>query len=59
MEINYKFDMDDKVKVPLTDAEGMITMLGFDDGGRQYFVITTDKGLNDKWWREDKLSKIS
>ena len=58
MKIKFKYNLDDKVLVPLTDKEGLITMLGFDGGGIQYFVVTADKGLNNKWWEEKHVSKV-
>jgi len=35
----------------------IVSMLGFDEGGKQYYIITNDKGLSDRWWREKLLTK--
>ena len=58
-KVEFKYNLDDEVNVPLTDKPGMITMLGFDEGGIQYFVVTADKGLSNKWWKEKQVTKAS
>ncbi len=50
-EISYKFSVDDRVTTPFGDT-GIITMLGFDDGGNQYHVKTK---LSSKWFKEIDL----
>ncbi len=53
-QIDFKFDIDQKVKTPFGD-EGIITMLGYDDGGKQYYVKTAQ---NDQWFKENQLTTI-
>lgn len=50
--VEYKFDLDQKVKTPFGD-EGIVSMIGFDEGGKQYFVKTSNNG---QWFKEDQLS---
>jgi len=57
MDVNFKYAVDEKVVTPLSDAVGIVSMLGFDEGGKQYYIITNDKGLSDRWWREKLLTK--
>jgi len=49
--VEYKFDLDQPVVTPFGD-DGMITMLGFDDGGPTYFVRTKE---NPGWFKEKHL----
>ena len=58
MEVNFKYEMDENIIVNFGKVPGVITMLGFDDGGIQYYVVTADKGLTNKWWKEKQISKV-
>lgn len=51
----FKFDLYDRVNTPLT-AEGIVTMLGVDMGGRTYFIENGVDGVADKWWPESQLA---
>ncbi len=53
MTINFKFEMDQKVKTPFED--GIIEMLGYDDGGVKYYVTTKSNGA---WYKEKELNAI-
>ena len=50
-EVSYRFNVDDRVVTPFGDT-GIITMLGFDDGGNQYYVKTK---LDSQWYKERDL----
>lgn len=52
-KVSYEYSIDDKVKTPF-GAVGIVTMLGFDDGGKCYHV-KTEKSAN--WFKEKELSK--
>ena len=54
--INFKFGLDQKVKTAL-GAEGLVTMLGYDDGGNQYYVLTTSEATT-RWYKEKHLTSI-
>jgi hypothetical protein len=48
--VEYKFDIDQKVNTPF--GLGIITMLGYDEGGAKYYVVT---GSNSAWLKEALL----
>ena len=50
-EVSYKFSVDDRVITPFGDT-GIVTMLGFNDGGNQYHVKTK---LDSQWYKEKEL----
>lgn len=52
--VEYVYKIDQKVKTPFGDV-GIVSMLGFDDGGNQYFVKTATDG---QWYKEKQLSPI-
>ena len=49
--VDYKFTMDQKVTTPF-DETGIISMLGFDEAGNQYYVKTK---ADSKWFKEKEL----
>ncbi len=49
--IAFEFDMDGKVTTPFGDP-GIISMLGYDDGGICYYVRTQTGG---NWFKEKDL----
>jgi hypothetical protein len=51
--ISYKFKLDEEV-VTFFNDKGVITMLGFDDGGIQYYVKTAK---DSQWYKEKHLFK--
>lgn len=51
-KVEFKFDLEQKVKTPFGD-DGFVSMLAFDDGGKQYFVKTAS---DDKWFKESQLT---
>lgn len=51
--VEYKYDLDEKVSTPF-DQVGIVTMLGFDEGGNQYYVKTANTG---SWFKESQLSQ--
>ena len=53
-EVSFKFDLFENVESPLTTG-GVITMLGVDEGGNQYFVVSSQQGVVDRWWPESQL----
>lgn len=50
--VEYKFDMDQKVRTPFGD-EGIITMLAYDEGGNKYYVQTASTS---GWFKEGQLT---
>lgn len=57
MEVKFKYNLYDRVKTPLVD-NGIITMLGFDDGGNTYYVSNNVEGVAEKWWNESKVTTV-
>jgi len=53
--VEYKFDIDEKVKCIVTGETGVICMLGLDDGGVQYFVKAKNAS---NWWKEKQIKKV-
>ncbi len=49
--VTFSFDMDQKVVTELGDV-GIITALGFDDGGIMYSVKTNTSW---NWWKESQI----
>lgn len=49
--VNYLFDVDDRVITPFGE-DGIITMLGFDEGGNKYYVQSKDSNA---WFKEGQL----
>ena len=50
-KIEYKFNIDDKV-ITTFGGDGIITMLGYDNGGNQYYVKTA---IGSDWHKEAEL----
>ena len=53
MEVKFIFRMDETVITPFGE-DCIVSMLGYDDGGQQYYIKTKD-GAN--WFKEDQLRK--
>lgn len=51
--VEYKFDMDDAVSTPFGEA-GIVTMLGYDEGGNKYYVQTANSA---GWFKEGQLTR--
>ena len=51
--VEYKFNIDEKVKTVFGDI-GIVVKLGFDAGGKQYFIKRSDSS---KWFKESELEK--
>ena len=49
--VEFKFDLDQKVTTTF-GVKGIVTMLGVDDDGNQYFVAT---GKSTGWYKENLL----
>jgi len=54
MKIEFKFNVDERVTTPFKE-EGIVEMLGFDDGGIKYYITTP---TNSNWFRENTLESI-
>lgn len=52
MEIKFKFKLGDRVRT-LFEEEGIVEMLGVDDGGNKYFIKTRKQS---SWFKEDEIS---
>ena len=53
MEVKFNFEIDDRVVTPF-GKPGIVEMLGFDDGGKKYFVKTKTES---SWFKEKDLEK--
>lgn len=51
MQVTFKFCLDQMVLTPF-DNKGIITMLGVDDGGNQYYVKSE---ASSSWFKESQL----
>lgn len=51
MVVKFKFKLEQKVITPF-DEKGIISMLGYDDGGNTYYVKTN---MNSQWFKEKEL----
>ena len=54
MDIVFVFKLDQAVTTPF-GAKGIITMLGFDDGGNKYYVATETGG---NWFKESQITAV-
>ncbi len=52
-QFNFSFGLDQKVITPFGD-NGIVEMLGFDDGGRKYYVQTATVS---NWFKECQLQE--
>lgn len=52
--VEFKLDIDDKVKVTPTGHTGIITMLGRDESGNHYYIKNSQES---NWWPERHLEK--
>jgi len=57
MKVEYKYNVYDRVKTPLVD-NGIVTMLGYQDGIVKYFVESNTEGAENCWWIESNVSKV-
>ena len=55
MEPMFKYNLYDRINTPLVN-NGIITMLGVDDGGTCYYVKSSVEGVEDTWWYESRIS---
>ena len=53
--VEFEIDLDETVKVLPTKEQGVVSMLGFDDGGVQYYVKAKDSS---NWWKAKQVQKI-
>lgn len=53
-QFNFIFELDKRVVTPFGD-EGIVSMLGFDDGGRKYHVQTAKTS---DWFKESQLKPV-
>ena len=49
--VEFEHEIDEEVITPFGEV-GIVDMLGFDDGGKKYFVKTSNSG---KWFKESAL----
>ncbi len=54
MNIEFTYKLDQRIITPF-GKEGIITMLGFDEGGKMYYVKTE---ISSNWHKEGELSYI-
>ena len=52
MTVKFKYGLDDHV-ITTFNEEGMISMLGYDEGGPTYHILTKHGGA---WYKEKLLS---
>jgi hypothetical protein len=53
MTVNFKFQVDQKVKVEKLGITGIVTVCGIDDSGNTYYVDTGNSG---SWYAERLLT---
>ena len=51
MTVTFKFELDQRVITPF-EEKGIVSCLGFDDGGNQYYVKTKSES---QWFKEKEL----
>ena len=51
--VNFKFDIDQKVKVEKLDVTGIVTMCAVNDAGTTYYVSSKEGG---DWYAERLLT---
>lgn len=51
MDVNFKFELDEKVKTVFGD-NGIVVMCAIDDGGNTYYVKVRH---NSQWFKEAEL----
>lgn len=51
-EVKFEYEIDQEVKTPFGDS-GIITMLGYDDGEKCYYVRTSK---DSQWYKEKQLT---
>lgn len=51
MKLEFKFELNQSVTT-IFDEKGIVTMLGFDEGGNQYYVKTKSYS---QWFKENEL----
>jgi len=51
--VDFEFGLNEKVNT-LSGVAGLITVLAFDSGGKQYYVVTEEGG---SWFEESHLTK--
>lgn len=54
--VEFKFDMDDRVMTAV-GTEGIVKMLAYDHGGKQYAVSTAQVAWT--WFQEDQLEPLT
>jgi hypothetical protein len=52
MTVEFKFNVDQRVRVPFFGAMGIISMLGYDDNGIVYYVKIQGGG---NWFKEKDI----
>jgi len=57
MQVNYKYKQHDRVHTPLV-KDGIITMLGYQDGLIKYYIENNTQGVDSSWWGEDQLTAV-
>lgn len=55
IKVKFLYDIDDVIVTPLGD-KGVVKMLGYDDGGVQYYVQCPN---NSAWWKEKQCRAAS
>lgn len=53
MKLEFEFELDQSVTT-IFGEKGIIMMLGFDEGGKQYYVKTK---TNSQWFKEKELKQ--
>lgn len=53
--IEFKHDLNRRVKT-IFGKDGIITRLGYDDGGECYYVKTS---YGEQWYREDEILEVA
>jgi hypothetical protein len=54
MTVNFKFEIDRKVKIEKLGITGIVSLCGYDDGGVKYYLETPSGG---GWFKEALLTE--
>lgn len=57
-EINFAFDLKQKVKNVETGKEGVVDTCGLDHHGQIFYVVFPEKHVPNHWFRPERLKAV-